>query len=121
MVSMDNKIAWSHFVGIDGATRGFAPSSDIPGGGKGLLSEKLSICNECDAPSGQEHPLKLCVALCLEGNGGVLFDESPNGGKIASVWNKSTDAIVLFKKGDSTTWLGRNQPNGHPICLKTLD
>jgi hypothetical protein len=52
MVSMDNKIAWSHFVGIDRATGGFAPSSDIPGGGKGLLSEKFPIGNECDAPSG---------------------------------------------------------------------
>jgi hypothetical protein len=52
MVAMNNKITWSHLVGIDRATGGFASTSDIPRGSKSLLAKKLSICNQGDAPSG---------------------------------------------------------------------
>ena len=51
-----------------------------------------------DAPRRQKNPFQFGVARRLKGNRGVLFYESFNGGQIACIGNKSTDAVMLLKQ-----------------------
>ena len=121
MVAMHHEITRPHFVGVNGAAGCLATPPDIPTGTQTLLPKEFTVGDQSDPPGGQLEAFQFCGAPDFQSNRGVLLNQSGNRVAVSRVRNKTTDAVVLFKQGNSSAGLCRNQPNRGAIVLEPLD
>ncbi|CAI8413545.1 MAG: Uncharacterised protein [Synechococcus sp. MIT S9220] len=121
VIAMHHEIPRLHFVGIHRATGCLAAAAHIARAGEGLLPKKLAVSDESDPPGGKLQPLEVSSAACLQSNRCSLFNQTLDGRRIGSIGNETTDAVMLFEQRNSSTGLGRQQPNGLFLLAVALD
>ena len=121
MVPMHHEIARAHLVGIHRAAGGLATTAHIATGTEALLAKEFTVGDQSNPPSRQLQTLKFGRAPHLQGDGGVLLNQTGNGIAVSRVRHKPTDAVVLLQQSNSSAGLCRHQPNRRAFSLKSLD
>ena len=108
-------------LGINRAAGGLAATAHITTGAQALLAKEFTVGDQGYPPGRKLQTLKFGRAPHLQGDGGVLLNQTGNGIAVSRVRHKPTDAVVLLQQSNRSAGLCRHQPNSCALGLKSLD